>query len=118
MRREGEIGMNQEQLERIEYMAQAAKEAGVMLVIAPEVVLDLVANNRALRAFSNEALLKAGSALSEADGLEAEVERLKAEVKRLKDKANQFLDSLENEGLYQDYDEYVALKESFDEPEA
>jgi hypothetical protein len=34
--------MSEEQLERIWYMAQTAKEAGIMLVIAPEAILDLM----------------------------------------------------------------------------
>jgi hypothetical protein len=34
--------MSEEQLERIWHMAQTAKEAGIMLVIAPEAILDLM----------------------------------------------------------------------------
>jgi hypothetical protein len=39
--------MNQEQLERIAYMAQVAKEAEIMLVIAPEAVLELLESLKA-----------------------------------------------------------------------
>lgn len=75
--------MKQEELERFEYMAQSAKEAGIMLVIAPEAVLSLVANNQELRAFSADALVKAANALAEADGLQGEIELLKDKNKKL-----------------------------------
>lgn len=47
VRKETESKMDQEQLERIAYMARAAKEDGIMLVIAPEAVLDLLENLKA-----------------------------------------------------------------------
>lgn len=40
-----------------------------------------------------------------------EISLLKAEVERLKAKCNRLLESLENEGVYQDYNDYVAEKE-------
>lgn len=40
-----------------------------------------------------------------------EILAMVAEVERLKAKCNRLLDSLENEGVYQDYNDYVAEKE-------